>query len=301
MAPPPFGPLAGEHGRSLSKLLKTGAYSDLTITCGTDKYAVHKAIVCSRSSFFAAACDGELKEAKTGEIDLPEDDPVAVKMMIRYLYTQNYTPPLVPVAPEAEKASTQKPEPESDSVKRRCVGQASPSGFSSTSTINTSPSSTHNQSRGQGSTARRGGFGGFPAGPHNPSNAFSSAPATPAPKPPAPIRPPNLVLHAKVYALGERYGIKDLKDLALFKFTNEAVDHHHSKSFMHATRYVYGSTIKQDRGMRDAVVRTLSWHVDLFEDEAFQSIIKDTELGLDLLLDLTQIRRGDLKRQASSL
>ncbi|GKU04926.1 hypothetical protein FLAG1_07662 [Fusarium langsethiae] len=301
MAPPYYGPLAGEHGRSLSKLLRTGVYSDLTITCGTDKYAVHKAIVCSRSSFFAAACDGELKEAKTGEIDLPEDDPVAVKMMIRYLYTQNYTPPLVPIAPEAEKASTQKPEPESDSVKRRRVGQASPSGFSSTSTINTSPGSTHNQSRGQGSTARRGGFGGSPSGPHNPSNAFSSAPAAPAPDPPSPMQPSNLVLHAKIYALGEKYGIKDLKDLALFKFTKEAADHHHSKSFMHVAHYVYGSTIKQDRGMRNAVVQTVKKHIDLLDDEEFQSVIKDTELGFDLLLILTQTRRGDLKREASSL
>lgn len=40
------------------RLFETGAYSDLTITCGEDRYAVHKAIVCTRSPFFAAACNG---------------------------------------------------------------------------------------------------------------------------------------------------------------------------------------------------------------------------------------------------
>ncbi|KAM0408862.1 hypothetical protein ACHAPD_011867 [Fusarium lateritium] len=96
-----------EHDESLSKLLDTGAYSDLTITCGTDTHAVHKAIVCTRSPFFAAACDGESKKAKTGIIDLPDDDPVAVKMVIRYFYLKNYVPQEAPVAPKSENNSTQ--------------------------------------------------------------------------------------------------------------------------------------------------------------------------------------------------
>lgn len=93
---------------TIDSLLKEGKYSDLTITCGDDSYAVHKAIVCSRSPFFAACCDGDFKvgystssqvlahclqEAKSGVVDLPDDDPLAVKMMIRYLYTGTYPTP----------------------------------------------------------------------------------------------------------------------------------------------------------------------------------------------------------------
>ena len=36
-------------------LLSSGDYSDLVITCGTDIYNVHKAVVCSQSGFFQRA------------------------------------------------------------------------------------------------------------------------------------------------------------------------------------------------------------------------------------------------------
>ncbi|KLP07984.1 uncharacterized protein LW94_10712 [Fusarium fujikuroi] len=66
-----------EQKKVLADLLKTGDYSDLTISCGKDRYPVHKAIICPRSHFFKAACDGKFKEAQTGTINLPDDDPIA--------------------------------------------------------------------------------------------------------------------------------------------------------------------------------------------------------------------------------
>jgi hypothetical protein len=36
-------------------LLKSGAYSDLIVTCGSDTYKVHKAVVCEKADFFARA------------------------------------------------------------------------------------------------------------------------------------------------------------------------------------------------------------------------------------------------------
>jgi hypothetical protein len=63
-------------------LLEAGKYSDLTIICGPKKFAVHRAIICSRSRFFDGACTHAFREAETGIIDLSDDDPEAVEQMI---------------------------------------------------------------------------------------------------------------------------------------------------------------------------------------------------------------------------
>ncbi|CEI62390.1 unnamed protein product [Fusarium venenatum] len=265
-----------EHDESLSKLLDTGAYSDLTITCGTDTHAVHKAIVCTRSPFFAAACDGESKKAKTGIIDLPDDDPVAVKMVIRYFYLKNYVPQEAPVAPNPTKRSIQQKKKQCGQDNSPFGGTPSP-GFSSGSSalvFGVSPQSAPTQSGGQGSGSIR---------------------SRTSPPPPS-----NLVLHAKVYALGEKYDIKGLKALALSKFKHEAAHHHHSESFILAAKHVYTSTIKQDWGMRNAVTITIQLNVDLLENKQLQYVIKNTDLGWRLLMGLTGTKRAELKRGAPS-
>ncbi|CAG9989382.1 unnamed protein product [Clonostachys byssicola] len=76
---------------SMSSLFKSGVYSDLTVICGRDKYPVHRAVVCPRSKFFEAACRHNFKEAVTAEINLAEDDPIAVKIMMNHFYNLNYS------------------------------------------------------------------------------------------------------------------------------------------------------------------------------------------------------------------
>ena len=43
---------------SLSGIFKSSEYSDMTIRCGSEEFKVHRAIVCPRSTFFSAACNG---------------------------------------------------------------------------------------------------------------------------------------------------------------------------------------------------------------------------------------------------
>ncbi|KAF4342499.1 btb poz domain protein [Fusarium beomiforme] len=78
---------------ALGDLLQTGDYSDLVIICGGVRYKVHKAIVCPQSRFFKAACDSGfmIQEAQTNEINLADDDHLAVHSMIEFLYRRTYT------------------------------------------------------------------------------------------------------------------------------------------------------------------------------------------------------------------
>ncbi|KAF2279791.1 uncharacterized protein EI97DRAFT_482573 [Westerdykella ornata] len=79
---------------SLKKLLQSGDFSDLVVTCGEDEYKVHKAIVCPRSTFFASAVQFSGKEAQEGKINLPEDEPETIKLLMQYLYEGVYGPPI---------------------------------------------------------------------------------------------------------------------------------------------------------------------------------------------------------------
>ncbi|KAI9781527.1 MAG: hypothetical protein M1839_005942 [Geoglossum umbratile] len=81
-------------------LFQSDKYSDLTITCGNEVFKVHRAVVCPRSKFFAAACDGKFKEGITSEIELPDDDPETVQRMLSFLYTCDYNDELHINAPD---------------------------------------------------------------------------------------------------------------------------------------------------------------------------------------------------------
>jgi hypothetical protein len=68
-------------------MFETGKYSDLTITCGTKSYAVHRALLASRSTFFDGVCRNPFREAEIGVIDLSEDEAEIVDLMVNCEHT----------------------------------------------------------------------------------------------------------------------------------------------------------------------------------------------------------------------
>ncbi|KAF5253945.1 hypothetical protein FANTH_1270 [Fusarium anthophilum] len=324
------------QSKALVNLLRTGDYSDLTITCSKDQCRVHKAIICPRSKFFKAACDGNFKEAQTSTIDLPDDDPVAVRMMIDYLYRDTYLPtgvihrdgPIDAHLSDTEYDEQEKQEMElygvtfvgNKRVKRLTALPENPIApiphplpfqfVPATPPPPPPPVASQQSGRGRGQSRRgRGslpGFGsapaqnGFQASPTQSSSTPSSLPfgsTALAPTPPPPPQPSapqqcipgkNLHLHAKVYALGEKYGIQPLKTIALRKFNSEVYFHLNSNDFLQAIREAYTSTIETDRPLRDAVVAILRSNKDLLKKDSVKEVLKDTGLGLsfDLVMEL---------------
>jgi hypothetical protein len=124
-------------------------------------------------------------------------------------------------------------------------------------------------------------------------SVFGSPPVQLTPNPPPlppqpsvsnPAPPANLCLHAKVYALGEKYGIAHLKVFALQKFEAEVESHLQSKDFLLAIEEAYTSTIEEDRRLRDVIVKTMKKHKDLLKKPSVQATVKSTQLGYDLLM-----------------
>ncbi|KAF5971673.1 hypothetical protein FBULB1_9087 [Fusarium bulbicola] len=336
------------QNKALIDLLKTDDYSDLTITCGKDQYRVHKAIICPRSKFFKAACDGKFKEAQTGTIDLPDDDPVAVRMMIDYLYRDTYLPTGVihrDGSIDAHLSDTEYDEQEKQEmelygatfagnkrVKRLTtlpevsiapVSHPLPLPFGSTVLPPPPPPAASQESgTGRGQSQRGpGSFGGFGSTPtqnrfQGSPNQSSSTPSSfslgspaPAPTPPPPQQPSapqrsipaeNLHLHAKVYALGEKYGIPGLKALAAHNFETRCEDVFSSNSvhrlgdLIHQMREAYACSAEGDRPLREAVVRILKLKPIIFEREDMKEFLKEEGLAYDMVMSCVQdiLKRG---------
>jgi hypothetical protein len=75
-------------------LLKTGKHSDFTIQCDDKMFAVHKIVLTTKSEFFRAAIESGFKEGTENKITIRETTPVAVAMVIAYLYfsSESYSP-----------------------------------------------------------------------------------------------------------------------------------------------------------------------------------------------------------------
>lgn len=96
---------------------------------------------------------------------------------------------------------------------------------------------------------------------------------------------PELITHAKVYALAEKYRIDDLKAVALRKFNEETVKHWARRDLLEATQVVYQSTVETDRGMRDAAVSTFFKHPELLDKQEVQDMFRTLPLlAYDLMM-----------------
>jgi hypothetical protein len=75
------------------------------------------------------------------------------------------------------------------------------------------------------------------------------------------------LLHAEVYAMGEKYGIPGLKDLAQRKFEHAVTNGWQDATFCSVVRSVYESTNSNDRGLRDIVTKInrmpKRWHSEI--------------------------------------
>ncbi|KAE9984460.1 hypothetical protein EG328_008759 [Venturia inaequalis] len=75
---------------TFSGLLASGDFSDLTITCQGTIFNVHKSVVCFQSRFFRNAVKEGAFKGETGVVDLPDDNPDAVKAMLQFVYSRAY-------------------------------------------------------------------------------------------------------------------------------------------------------------------------------------------------------------------
>ncbi|KAI4172672.1 MAG: hypothetical protein LQ343_003412 [Gyalolechia ehrenbergii] len=83
-------PAREELIQGFGSILESGRGADMTVICRKELLMYHSAIVCARSTFFAAAVWGNFKEGRTKTVKLPDENVQNVKRMMRYFYVLDY-------------------------------------------------------------------------------------------------------------------------------------------------------------------------------------------------------------------
>ncbi|KAI4945147.1 hypothetical protein J4E91_008124 [Alternaria rosae] len=240
---------------SLKGILKSGAYSDLTITCGSDMYKVHKVIVCERAKFFARAIKFGGQESENGTVGLPEDEPAIVKLLVQYLYEGEYEPLL----PDCESSLALTPVKVDESrPKHAPSGRAYSYDFPHNCNKQNGPCDSiqvcpHHKCRNEG--------WGYCCVNRN-FNCEVCNPSAP-PLPSLDGQADQLILHAKMYEYADKYDVVGLKDLAIEKFSRSCKHFWNEDEFSVAAHHVFSTTVDTDKGLRDIVSATISAHMGL--------------------------------------
>ncbi|OQE71308.1 hypothetical protein PENNAL_c0107G00057 [Penicillium nalgiovense] len=197
-------------------------YHDMSIACGDAVYAVHKCIVCTRSEFFAKACNSGFKESSTSTVVLQEE-PLLVERMIDYLYSLDYRV-------------------------KDCHSESGHDILEETSTVNDADSPTV--------------FAAKPISHNAESGADEDSlgrPVEPVEDSIAEIDP--LSFHILMYSLADRMFIAGLKALSKAKVERELLRRLDANTFQSAIVEIYNSTPASDRGLRDLAVQITLNHL----------------------------------------
>ncbi|KAF2794247.1 hypothetical protein K505DRAFT_304315 [Melanomma pulvis-pyrius CBS 109.77] len=248
--------------------LASGDYSDLVITCGSDTYNVHRMIVCSRCEFFARAVRFSVgKESQDGKIDLSEDDPHTIKILMQYLYEGEYEPVLLPGAwiPPPTRAT-----------KKRIVR---------TKVIYTLTFPHTCVEDDWGACRERNICPHHTCAVDCPSNCvdFTCIGCT---TPSIDGTADQLLLHAQMYEIGDKYDVAGLKELSKEKFDRACRDFWDDPAFPVAAHHAFSTTVDEDEGLRNIVSKVISSHMELLKKAEIKALMTEFNgLALGVLLD----------------
>ncbi|KAF2768376.1 hypothetical protein EJ03DRAFT_389954 [Teratosphaeria nubilosa] len=278
---------------ALSALHVGGKYSDLRIICNHRQWAVHRAIVCSRSGFFDGACSNAFLEMENRTIDLSEDDEDAVDQMIHFFYYLDYDfvseQPIATLFRHRADGDARRKLPKKLDMSMIHDPLLEAIGAYKSQSLTTPPASTHeNRSVELPGKAPRPPITARAQTPpldesgavyesHDQEEAEDSGDEA------------HLLLHARVYSLAEKYDIHSLKELARQKFETALACHYDSPELPEAIEEAYCSTIDTDRGLRMIVLQLFANHPQLATTPDVNAIINELP---SLAMDLVKIERG---------
>jgi len=112
---------------------------------------------------------------------------------------------------------------------------------------------------------------------------------------------PSLLNNVLVYAIAEKYGIAELKEMAKAKFQGRARSLLSTKEFSEIIRELYRSTPSRDRGLRDIVSQVCAQQGRrIIDSPELNAIIVETgEFGLDLLREVLKYETRRVEKEVA--
>jgi hypothetical protein len=214
------------------------------------------------------------KEATSGVIDLPEDEPEIIKLFIQYLYEAEYNP-----VPPTGGQDTSVAAPPREPGYQYDFPHTCQSGYVDwdfmtvyLKCVKLKVCPHHNCI--MPSCSCRGSFS---------CKICTAPPSLPLPRPVGTAE--DLLLHTKMYEIGDKYEVIGLKDLAKDKFKASCKRFWNTSSFAIAARHAFSTTVEDDKGLRDIVSTTISEHLELVDDPEVRAVMTEFNgLALGILL-----------------
>jgi hypothetical protein len=112
----------------------------------------------------------------------------------------------------------------------------------------------------------------------------------------------HIAMHARMYALGAKYGIDSLKNVSLNKFSQAVSAAWSHKNFVKAVEIVFTTTPDEDKGLRDIAVQMIKQKDSvLFTRKDMRECIRGIEgLAFDLLMHEHALAGDEHKAECES-
>ncbi len=190
------------------------------------------------------------KETQKDTIDLPEDEPKTVELLLHFLYKGDYDPVLLADLPQPTRPATS-PQGHTYTYRfpHKCDGYYDRDSYVC----------PHHTCEG---SAR-----------YYTGNQFTCKECTAAPLPRLNGDAEQLLTHSKMYEISDKYNVEGLKDLAKEKFNRACKHFWNSPSFAVAANDALSTTIEDDMGLRDIVIASICDHIELVSDPAISVLL----------------------------
>jgi len=85
----------------------------------------------------------------------------------------------------------------------------------------------------------------------------------------------QILTHAKMYEIGEKYEVMGLKELSQQKFSRACEHFWNDPKFSIAAYHAFSTTPDHDKGLRDLVSKAISKHLELVEKPEIEAVLTE--------------------------